>query len=191
MSASANSVPMSQLDRQSLLKLLRESRQRFLASFAGVSDEESRCRPAEGSWSVLDTVEHLTCAETTMLKLITGERRPRTPNAPNREEVFLHAVADRSRKLRSPDIAVPRGRFVNLNEAATRFRESREAILRFVEECPEDLRTTEVTHPHALAGVVSSFELMIIVARHSDRHALQIEEIKNGPAFRAQAKARG
>ncbi|HLW52675.1 MAG TPA: DinB family protein [Candidatus Angelobacter sp.] len=191
MSAMPNPMPTSQADKEMLLKLLRDSRECFLASFDNVSDEQSCRRPAEGSWSVLETVEHLTSAETIMSKLITSERRPRTPNAPNREEVFLQVVANRSRKLQSPEAAVPCGRFANLNEAAAQFKASRAGIIQFVQECPEDLRATEVTHPHPVAGVVSTFELIIIIAKHAERHALQIEEIKQGPAFRGLAAARG
>lgn len=191
MSALANSMPMSPADKEKLLELLRESRERFLASFADVTDEQSHRCPAPGCWSVLDTVEHLALAETGMLHLVTEARRPRTPNAPNREELFLQAVANRSRKIQSPEIAVPCGRFADLTEAADRFRKSRDEVMQFVERCTEDLRATEVTHPHPFAGVVSTFEMVIIVAKHADRHALQIEEIKNSPAFREQATAKG
>ena len=90
MNVVSNSIANSSADKEMLLTLLRESQGRFLASFAGVSDVECRCRPAERSWSVLDTVEHLSFAESAMLHLITKTRRPRTPNSPNREEVFLH-----------------------------------------------------------------------------------------------------
>src|SRR5438445_24335 len=51
--------------------------------------------------------------------------------------------------------------------------------MQFVERCREDLRATEVTHPHPAAGVVSSYEMLIIMAKHAERHMLQIEEIKN------------
>ena len=179
MSASPNPVPTSAADKQKLLDLLRNSRQRFLASFAGVPDEQSRRCPAEGCWSVLDTVEHLTVGETVMLKLVSDTRRPRTANAPNREELFMRVLVDRSRKMQSPELGRPCGRFANLEEAAGQFKAAREGIMRFVEQCREDLRATEVTHPHPAAGVVSTYEMIIIMARHAERHALQIEEIRS------------
>jgi DinB superfamily len=178
MSASPNPTSTSAADKEKLLALLRNSRQRFLGSFAGVTDEQSRRCPAEECWSVLDTVEHLTVGETMMLKLVSNTRRPRTPNAPNREEIFMRVLIDRSRKMQSPEVGRPCGRFANLEEAAVQFKAAREGILQFVEQCPEDLRATEVTHPHPAAGVVSTYEMIIIMARHAERHALQIEEIK-------------
>jgi uncharacterized damage-inducible protein DinB len=178
MSDLSNSVPAPAADKQKLLDLLRASRQRFLASFAGVTDEESRRHPAPGQWSVLDTVEHLTAAEKLMLKLLTESRRPRAATTPDREEIFLRAP-NRTRKLESPETGLPRGRFANLDEARTHFETAREAVLKFVEQCDEDLRATEVTHPHPAAGVVTACEMVIIMARHSERHAMQIEEIRN------------
>ncbi len=191
MSTLPKTVSAGSADKARLLALLRQSRKLFLDSFADVGNEQSRRRPAEGAWSVLDTVEHLTVAEKAMLRIVTGARRPRPADAPNREEIFLRAAADRSRKLESPDAACPRGRFANLTVAAAEFSEARDALIAFVEQSGEDLRATEVAHPHPLVGKVSSYEMVIIMAKHAERHALQIEEIKNSPAFRGNAKARG
>lgn len=166
-------------DKEFLVALLRESRERFLLSFAGVSDDQSRIHPAAECWSVLDTVEHLTMAEGLMLKLVTATRRPRAADAPNREQAFLRMVADRSQKMQSPEGGRPRGRFAHLAEAAEQFQASRDSVIQFVQQNTEDLRATEVTHPHPAAGTVSTYEMLIIMAKHAERHAKQIDEIRN------------
>src|SRR5215471_8931745 len=176
MTASPNSIPT---DKDRLLALLRESRQLFLGSFAGVSDEQSRRCPAEGCWSLLDCVEHVAVAETFMLGLLQGARRPRPAGAPNREEMFLQRMTDRSRKAESPQGGRPRGRFANLEEARKQFEVSRAGTIGFVQENTEDLRGTEVTHPLPVFGDVSAYEMVIIMAKHAERHALQIEEIRS------------
>ncbi|HEY1525444.1 MAG TPA: DinB family protein [Candidatus Angelobacter sp.] len=175
-------------DKEFLISLLRESRERFLNSFAGVSDELSRLRPAPDCWCVLETVEHLTSAEGIMLKLVTAARRPRPANAPNREQAFLTMVADRSRKMQSPEGGRPCGRFANLAEAASQFKASREETIRFVEHNTEDLRATEVTHPHPAAGTVSTYEMLIIMAKHAERHAAQIHETRHTLSLNTTAK---
>jgi uncharacterized damage-inducible protein DinB len=166
-------------DKEFLVALLRESREKFLGCFAGVSEEQSWMHPAPGCWSVLDTVEHLTSAETLMLNLITTQRRSRSADAANREQVFLQVVADRSRKMQSPESGRPRGRFASLAEAAAQFKATRDGVIQFVEQHPEDLRASEVTHPHPAAGNVSTHEMVIIIAKHAERHAKQIEEIRS------------
>jgi uncharacterized damage-inducible protein DinB len=178
---------VSTIDKQFLLALLHESRERFLGSFSGLSEEQVRLRPAPDCWSVLETVEHLTAAETIQVKLITTARRPREEGTPNREQVFLQVVADRSRKMQSPEGARPRGRFANLAEASVQFNASRDATIHFVEQNTEDLRATEVTHPHPSAGNVSTYEMLIIMAKHAERHAKQIEEIRKNLASRSNA----
>lgn len=187
MNAMQNPLGGTNPDKEMLLSLLRESREKFLGSFAGVSEEQSRVHPAENCWSVLDTVEHLTSAESLMLKLITTQRKPRSVDAVNREQVFLQVVADRSRKMQSPESGRPRGRFASLAEAAAQFKTTRDGVIQFVEQHPEDLRASEVTHPHPAAGNVSTHEMVIIIAKHAERHAKQIEEIRNIVALNATA----
>jgi uncharacterized damage-inducible protein DinB len=186
MSALPNTVPTSATEKETLLELLRQSRERFLASFAAATDEQSRWRPSEGSWSVLDTVEHLTTAEKLMFHLMTTARRPRRADARNREGFFMERMGSRERKIKTPETGRPTGRYANLEEAAQQFRTVRESVMRFVEETTEDLRATELTHPHPTAGDVSAYEMIIIIAKHAERHALQIEEITSSPAFQGQ-----
>ncbi|MGZ4868216.1 MAG: DinB family protein [Candidatus Angelobacter sp.] len=187
MNALQNPLGGTNPEKEMLLSLLRESREKFLGSFAGISEEQSRVHPTPDCWSVLDTVEHLTSAETLMLNLITTQRKPRQTDAPNREQVFLQVVADRSRKMQSPESGRPRGRFASLAEAAAQFKATRVGVIQFVEQHPEDLRASEVTHPHPAAGNVSTHEMVIIIAKHAERHAKQIEEIRNIVALNATA----
>jgi len=175
-----NTLSTSAADKDKLLELLRESRQCFLASFAGVTEEQSGQRTSEGCWSVADCVEHVAAAETFMLRLLQGPRRARQAGAPNREEIFLQRMTDRGTKVTSPEGARPTGRFGNLDASGKQFATARAATIRFVEECTDDLRATEVNHPHPLFGDVSAYEMVIIMAKHAERHALQIEEIRKG-----------
>lgn len=192
MSTLSNAVSKPNTDTARLVELLQVSRKRFLSSFTDVGAEQARWRPAERSWSVLDTVEHLTLAEKTMLGLLIGPRRPRSADLPNREDAFLRGLTDRSRKSESPEGARPNGRFATLDEAAAQFQAARQAAIHFVEQNTEDLRATEITHPHPAAGVVSAYELLIIMAKHAERHALQNEEIKTALKLRTgTAKIQG
>lgn len=166
------------IDKSFLLAILQETRETFLNSFAGLTDEESRLKPAADRWSVLDTVEHLTTAETIQLKLISTQRSPRAADAPNREYAFLQMIPNRSHKMESPEGAKPIGRFATLAEAAEQFKSTRAGVIRFLEQHTEDLRASEVKHPHPAAGMVSICEMLVAMAMHAKRHAAQIEEIR-------------
>jgi uncharacterized damage-inducible protein DinB len=177
MNAQLNAVSAPVIDKQFLLTLLRESRHNFLESFAEITEEEAHLRPAPNRWSVLETVEHLTTAEGIQLKLLQTQRTPRPADAPNREMVFLQVVSERTNKMQSPESAVPNGRFSSLHAAATQFKTTRAAVIQLLDEISvKDLRGTEVKHPHPAAGMVSVCEMFIVMAKHAERHAKQIEE---------------
>jgi hypothetical protein len=159
MSAQPNPAIVA-LDKEAVLALLHESRERFL--------------------NILDTVEHLITAETIQLKLISTQPVPRPADAPNREQAFLNMVADRSRKMEAPEPARPTGRFATLADAAAQFKKTRGGVIQFAEQnTAQEMRANEVKHPHPAAGNVSLYEMLIIMARHAERHAAQIEEIKS------------
>ncbi|HKV91607.1 MAG TPA: DinB family protein [Candidatus Angelobacter sp.] len=179
MSAQPNPATAVVIDKQFLLAALQETREIFLNSFAGVTEEQCRLKPAPDQWSVLDTVEHLTTAETIQLKLISTQRAPRPADAPNREHAFLQMIPNRTRKMEAPESAKPMGRFATLAEAAEQFKTTRAGVIRFLEEYNEDLRASEVKHPHPAAGMVSICEMLVAMAMHAKRHAAQIEEIRN------------
>src|SRR5215469_5817293 len=146
MSAQPNPALAIVIDKPFLLAQLQETRGIFLHSFAGVTEEQCRLKPAPGRWSVLDTVEHLTTAETIHLKLISAQRTPRAADAPNREYAFLQMIPNRTHKMESPEGARPIGRFATLAEAAEQFKATRAGVIRFLEENTEDLRASEVKH---------------------------------------------
>ncbi len=178
MSAQPNPSSAVMIDKQFLLTQLQETRDIFLNSFAGVTEEQSRVKPAADRWSVLDTVEHLTTAEGIQLKLISTQRTPRPADAPNREHAFLQMIPQRVHKMESPEGAKPIGRFATLADATEQFKKTRAGVIQFLEQYTEDLRCSEVKHPHPAAGMVSICEMLVAMAMHAKRHAAQIEEIR-------------
>ena len=179
MSAQPNPTTAAVIDKQFLLDRLKETRETFLNSFAGVTEEQSRLKPAPDCWCVLDTVEHLTAAETIQLNLLNTQRTLRPADAPNREQAFLQMIPNRTYKMESPKGAKPIGRFATLAEAAEQCKATRTGVIQFLEEYKDDLRASEVKHPHPAAGMVSVCEMLIAMAMHAKRHAAQIEEIRS------------
>lgn len=174
----------TEVDKAKLLEALRKGAEAFLCSVAGVGEANCRLRPEENRWSVLECAEHVAVAEEVMLGLVSGERKERDPEGPKRDERILRSGTDRSARFDASDQSRPHGRFSTLAEAVTHFRAVRERTLRFVEQTTEDLRATEVKHPHHAVGAISTYECLLLMGSHAQRHALQIEEIKNSQAYR-------
>ena len=177
-----------EVEKATLLETLRRGGEAFLHSVVGVSEATSHLRPAESRWSVLECAEHVAVAEEVMLALVTGKRMPRNAEEPKRDGRILRSGTDRSMRFDASDQSRPRGRFSTLAEAVAHFQMVRERTLRLVQETSEDLRATEVTHPHHVVGVISTYECLLLMGSHAQRHALQIEEIKSSPAYQTGAR---
>jgi hypothetical protein len=174
-----------EVDKAALLEALRKGGEAFLHSIAGVSEATCRLRPEEDRWSILECAEHVSVGEEVMLGLVMGKRKTRNPEEPRRDARILRSGTDRSMRFDASHQSQPRGRFSTLAKAVAHFQETRERTLRFVGETREDLRATEVMHPHPAVGAISTYECLLLMGAHVQRHALQIEEIKSSPAYRA------
>jgi hypothetical protein len=167
---------MNEKDRKEMLSLLARTRDEFLASVEGVSEEQARLKPSPERWSIVACVEHVVVAEHAMYVGITTRRTPCIPAEKGREQIFLANVADRNRKINAPESARPTGRFGMLAQNVEKFRENRARTIEFVESCSEDLRAFELQHP--MAGLISAHECLAILSMHPSRHAKQVHEIR-------------
>ena len=157
--------------------MLAEGTQSILDSAAGLSEQQARMRPAPDCWSALECVEHVILAENRMYELLTVASAPAaSPDDGRREEIFVRASTNRSRKFAAPQFAHPTGRFASLAAAVEEFRLCRARTEEYVAHCEQPLRSRSTTHP--AVGPVSCQELVIIMALHPARHALQIREIR-------------
>lgn len=171
--------------KQELLPCLTRSRARVLEVVADVSEDLSRIRLVENSWSILECAEHVAVAERGMFMAL--ERRTRNEAAPDfTKDALIRAVGtDRSRKVPAPERARPSGRFATLSDAVTDFCSARERTITFLQQVDEDLRKSLAVH---VLGTFDAFQYLMIMAAHAERHALQIEEIKNSTAYRSALK---
>jgi len=168
---------MDAADRQLILKLLADSRAELVSAAAGVSEEQSRIRPAPDSWSILDCVEHVAIVENFLYNsLTTGLTAAPSLADRSREEMFLRRAADRATKFSAPERARPTGRFPSLAAAVEKFQDNRARTVEYVERCDKDLRSYSVPHP--VLGPISGQEFLIVLVLHAARHAAQIREVR-------------
>jgi hypothetical protein len=174
---------MDETDRRLLLEALGESRETFLRALDRVTEAEAVWKPAPGRWSIFECAEHVAVAESGMFRGV----RHGTPVTeagfadPAREQRIRRAAANRNRKWVAPEPVRPSGRFASLAEATAQFVERRERTIRWVESCPENLRTLSMVHP--AAGRITCYECLWVLIAHPVRHAEQIRETRE--AWRA------
>jgi hypothetical protein len=174
---------MTSADRDFLLKNLEEGRDAFLRSIAGLSEAQLRFKPSPDCWSIADCIEHIAVSEEAMFASATqGAPNPNGVSLdPEKDARLTAAVVSRSRKVPAPERFHPAARFASAGAARQHFLDVRQRAIAYVRECSDDLRRLFAMHP--LLGEIDCHRYLIVLAAHAARHAGQIEEIKNDPAF--------
>jgi hypothetical protein len=171
-------------EKQTLIERLRESERDFIAAAAVVPQECERVNPAEGCWSVLEVVEHLTLSDRGMWKRYQNAGPNNGPIKFEADKFIQEVGLDRSSKRQAPDHVLPTGRFASLAEGLNEYRKTRGELIAFIES-NNDFRKKFVQHPVA---EMDGHQLFLLIAAHSDRHVMQIEEIKKSPAYQTALK---
>ena len=153
-------------DKEGLLARLRSSEERFLKSVAGVPEKLSTIRPHPDAWSIREVAEHVALVEPVVVASLKRAKAKETEPDLELDARILNAVMDRSLKLEAPEAFRPSGGFRSLSEAVAVFKRERKG--------------TSLRHP---IGPMDGYQYLLIMAAHPERHALQIDEIKNDPAY--------
>lgn len=165
-----------------LVKCLQAGEARYLDAVDGVSEAAASAKTGENSWSILNCAEHVATAERQMLTMWNKLATPGKGNSAKDAAVPANAL-NREKKNTAPERSRPNGRYTELEAAIADFRANRANSIATLKACNcEDLRGKVVQHP--LAGEIDGYQLFRLMAAHVERHAAQIEEIKNDPAYK-------
>lgn len=167
---------MNDSDRARALELLRESSSALEESVLGIEPADAARRPQDWGWTIAEIVEHVAIAEEQMYAALTTRYRemPEASHNTEKERTILRGALDRSHKISSPEVSRPAGRFGTMAAGLAHFRDCRARTIAYVEQCQDDLRRRTVKHP--IAGVVTGYEYLTILALHPARHAAQIRQ---------------
>ena len=170
-------------DKEKGLKSLEQTRQGVLDATKGLSDAQWKFKPAPDRWSVAEVLEHITVAEDYLFENGAEKALKGPASAPDRDSkkmdaAILAMVPDRSVKRQAPDQLVPTGRW-SPAETLEHFEKSRARTIEFLKDTP-DLRGHTSDSPF---GPMDSYEWIIFISAHSERHTKQILEVKADPNF--------
>jgi len=166
-------------ERRSVLDQLAASEARLLELTAGLSPEQWNFRESPERWSVADNIEHVTALEGFILAAIfkTLQAAPepeKQAKAIEKESLVLNLAGTRDKKLRAREAVLPTGKWQNPAELIQDFRNARAHTSAFAAETDADLRSHFFAH--IAFGDIDCYQWLIVLAQHSFRHALQIEE---------------
>jgi hypothetical protein len=173
-------------DRAALIAQLDRTQSRFLASVEGLSEAQWNYKAAPDRWSIAECAEHITAAESFIRKMaadsMKGELAAGAAGT-NQDEKILTFLVDRSTKFKAPEPLMPTNRFGSPAAAMAAFQKERAETIALASG-DVDLRTHGTKH-FAL-GDLDSHGWFLFLSAHSERHTLQIDEVKADPGFPKQ-----
>ena len=180
--------PLTQQERDSLLKHLQQTRQAFLDSIADLSDAQWTFRAGPDRWSIAEVAEHIAISETTILQLVTdkmlkGPAIPRDPDTVS-DEKLLAWLLDRTSRFQAPEMLKPTNRWATRDALTKEFLAAREKTTTYVRTTTDDLHGHG--GPHPVFKMLDGYQWLLLLSGHSARHIAQIAEVKGSAGYPAK-----
>ncbi len=163
-------------DRQRLLAHLAMTEDWLNAEVSGLTPAQARFQMTPESWSITQVVEHLAIAEPQYWTMVEDSlKQPATTEKlPTTDAQILWYGIDRTDRQKTGDARVPQGKFEEVRDALGAFRKLRGTIREFSSTTQENLRAKKLQ-----GGNMEVYQWVLMISTHSQRHILQIREIKN------------
>ena len=167
-------------EREQLIALLENSEKRWLAVLSSVPECACGVKISDECWSILQVAEHVAAAEHGMFWAMELAKEKTTPPNYEVDKRLIGGATNREVKRQAPAPSLPKGRWMSIGECAEAFKKSRARTIEYVRTA-DNLRGRFVIHP--LLGELDGHQMVLVMAGHPERHALQILEITGTAAY--------
>jgi len=176
-------------ERKFAMKEFQRTKQRFLDDVKGLSAQQLSFKADTSRWSIAQCIEHIALAENLIWQWTQGTlSQPPTPEKAAEvkvtDEQILKRMIDRSQTFKAPEMLQPVGKFASTDAAIEAYTRRRDSTINYISTTKDDLKNHFVQHP--ALGTINTYQLLLLLSGHSERHTLQIEEVKANPAFPKQ-----
>ena len=179
--------PIAPDDRSKALSHLHATRKVFLDSIEGLSEAQWNFKPAPDRWSIAECAEHIAVSEDSLFETVTAILKSPPDAADKRaltkgkDELIVKMLQDRSRKVKAPEFLLPKQRWPGRAELTAHFKASRDRNIAWIRDTQDDLRAHLMEHP--VLKELDAYQAILFVSAHSERHTLQLNEVKTDPNF--------
>jgi uncharacterized damage-inducible protein DinB len=176
----ASAAPMTKLEREQLVAHFEMTERWLGLELRGLSEAQLKWRAAEGKWSILDVLDHLTVAEPQYWQwLEEGMKEPATlQRGQDPDENFLWYGIDRTNRNKTAAAREPKGQLTDAADGLAKFNKLRARMLEYARTTQDELRTHSVQK-----SKTDLYQWLLMISTHSQRHLLQIQEIKASSGF--------
>ena len=185
MSFTISDIALTLDERNLANEELTNSRDHLLNALIGLSEPQLNYKSNDASWSIAECVEHIAISEdkfSGMLQsLLNTEADPSSRDKIKISDTELIAMMkDRTNKVQTQKTFEPSGKYGSHDATLSSFLIKRKENINFIKNSDADFRNRVQDFPF---GSVDAFQLVLFMAAHSERHILQIEEVKAGEGF--------
>jgi hypothetical protein len=181
----AADAPAMNAGKEKLVNELERTGDKFLRSVEGLSEAQWNYKAAPEKWSIAQCAEHIAAAEAFIRGAV--EKALAAPLAEGQDRAALvkddtvqRFIVDRSKKFSAPEPLMPGDRFGSPAAAVESFRKERGETLKLAQS-DSDFRAHALQHPGF--GMLDTHGWMLFLSGHTERHTLQIEEVKANADF--------
>ena len=171
----------SQFLRTNLQEKIQSNTLDLFNSFNSLSEANVRFKPSENRWSILECVEHIFLIAEAVSKVIatplpTEKTENKKTELFGEQKLNTILVINRAFKVPAPDWVSPKGRFKNITESTQSINAIIDKIIHHIENNKIEQETHTIKHP--VLGVMTKVDWIHFMIAHTNRHILQIEEVK-------------
>lgn len=174
-------APMTDKDRERLIAHFQMTGAWLQDEVAHLSQAQLDYRAAPDKWTIAEVVQHLVLAEPGYWKLLqNGVHQPHAAGFKTRAtdaDVLWYGI-DRTHRQQTSTDENPRGQTIQVPEALAKFAQLRDTMVQYAKTTNDDLRGHDVREWN-----VDAYQWFLEISTHSQRHILQIREIKADPGF--------
>ncbi|SDR79810.1 DinB family protein [Gramella sp. MAR_2010_147] len=167
-----------------VFEYLDETQEALIESTQDLSEEQIQYKSDENSWSIAQIIEHINIVEGSLKALLENKIKEGIPDMKPEvkmsDEEIVGFITDRSQKIPTQDQFQPSGKFMSAEEALESFKDQRENIVDWLKDSDIDMRAFANEFPF---GTIDGYQTVLFMAGHTERHTVQIEEVKNNPDF--------
>jgi len=177
-------APMSKMDREHLLVHFEMTTQMVAELVRGLSPAQLEYKASPDRWSIREVVSHLAVAEPDywreLQKAVKAAPDMATKKSQATDADVMWYGIDRVVHTKTGGGHEKVETYKDLGEALGKFQALRATMIDYIKTTDDDLRA----HSFGDYGeVIDSWQWMLEISTHSERHINQIREIKNDPNF--------
>ena len=164
----------------SLVKELDRTEARLLKSLEGLTPAQWSYKSAPDRWSIAECVEHITAAEPFIRTMIVKSLETPAAKDANKDDAVVKAITNRTTKFKAPEPLIPTNKYADVATGIAAYKAERAKTVALAKS-DADFRAHG--SDHFAFGPLDSYGWVLFLSAHSERHTMQIEEVKADAGF--------